>query len=252
MGTLRLLEAIRASGVRRRFYQASSSEMFGSAPAAAERADAVPPAQPVRRRQGVRLLVDGQLPRGLRAVRLQRHPVQPRVAATRRDVRDAQDHPGRRADQGRAAGQRCTSGNLDAKRDWGYARDYVEAMWLMLQQDEPDDFVIATGETHTVREFVELAFARVGTGLGTVRPDRPPLPPPLRGRRAARRPVQGVARSSDGGPPRGSRSSSGSWWTATSDSSRTRWPAGSSVSTGSGSRSHDFTCADRRALMRPT
>ena len=53
-------------------------------------------------------------------------------------------------------------GNLDAKRDWGYAKDYVKAMWLMLQQDEPEDFVISTGETHTVREFCELAFDRVG------------------------------------------------------------------------------------------
>jgi GDPmannose 4,6-dehydratase len=53
-------------------------------------------------------------------------------------------------------------GNLDAKRDWGYAGDYVEAMWLMLQQDEPDDYVVATGETHSVREFCELAFDRVG------------------------------------------------------------------------------------------
>jgi GDPmannose 4,6-dehydratase len=53
-------------------------------------------------------------------------------------------------------------GNLEAKRDWGYAPDYVEAMWLMLQADEPDDFVIATGETHTVREAVEIAFARQG------------------------------------------------------------------------------------------
>lgn len=53
-------------------------------------------------------------------------------------------------------------GNLDAKRDWGFAGDYVEAMWLMLQQDEPEDFVIATGETHSVREFVELAFWEVG------------------------------------------------------------------------------------------
>ena len=53
-------------------------------------------------------------------------------------------------------------GNLDAKRDWGFAGDYVEAMWLMLQQDEPEDFVIATGETHSVREFVELAFGEVG------------------------------------------------------------------------------------------
>jgi GDPmannose 4,6-dehydratase len=53
-------------------------------------------------------------------------------------------------------------GNLDAKRDWGYAGDYVEAMWLMMQQDEPDDYVIATGETHSVREFCELAFDHVG------------------------------------------------------------------------------------------
>jgi len=56
-------------------------------------------------------------------------------------------------------------GNLDAKRDWGFAGDYVEAMWLMLQQDEPDDLVIATGETHSVREFVELAFGEVGIGI---------------------------------------------------------------------------------------
>jgi len=55
-----------------------------------------------------------------------------------------------------------TLGNLDAKRDWGYAKDYVECMWLMLQQPEPDDFVIATGETHTVRRFVEMAFRVVG------------------------------------------------------------------------------------------
>jgi len=53
-------------------------------------------------------------------------------------------------------------GNLDAKRDWGYAKDYVEAMWLMLQQEQADDYVVATGETHTVREFCELAFARAG------------------------------------------------------------------------------------------
>jgi GDPmannose 4,6-dehydratase len=53
-------------------------------------------------------------------------------------------------------------GNLDAKRDWGYAKEYVEAMWLMLQQDEPDDFVIATNETHTIREFLEEAFGHVG------------------------------------------------------------------------------------------
>jgi GDPmannose 4,6-dehydratase len=58
--------------------------------------------------------------------------------------------------------QKLFLGNLDAKRDWGYARDYVEAMWLMLQQDRPDDYVVATGETHTVREFLEESFAYLG------------------------------------------------------------------------------------------
>ena len=57
-------------------------------------------------------------------------------------------------------------GNLESRRDWGHARDYVEAMWLMLQQDTPDDFVIASGETHSVREFVELAFAEIGVTIG--------------------------------------------------------------------------------------
>ena len=61
-------------------------------------------------------------------------------------------------------------GNLDAKRDWGFAGDYVEAMWLMLQQDEPDDYVLATGETHTVREFIEKAFKVVGTTIKWVGP----------------------------------------------------------------------------------
>lgn len=59
-------------------------------------------------------------------------------------------------------------GNLDAKRDWGHARDYVEAMWLMLQQDKPDDFVIASGETHSVKEFVEKSFRHVGVEIGYI------------------------------------------------------------------------------------
>src|SRR5262249_57054637 len=61
--------------------------------------------------------------------------------------------------------ERLYLGNLDAKRDWGHARDYVEGMWRILQQDEPDDYVLATGETHTVREFVELAFRHIGRPL---------------------------------------------------------------------------------------
>ncbi len=59
-------------------------------------------------------------------------------------------------------------GNLDAKRDWGHARDYIEAMWLMLQQDIPQDYVIATGESHSVREFVELAFKHIGREITLV------------------------------------------------------------------------------------
>ena len=76
-------------------------------------------------------------------------------------------------------------GNLEARRDWGYAGDYVEAMWLMLQQERPDDYVIATGEAHSVREFVELAFAEAGLDLAAPCRDRQPLFPPDRGRCAA-------------------------------------------------------------------
>ena len=78
-------------------------------------------------------------------------------------------------------------GNLDAERDWGYAKDYVEAMWLMLQQDEPDDYVIATGEAHSVRELVEVAFAHVGLDPEQARADRPALPAAGRGRAPDRR-----------------------------------------------------------------
>ena len=74
--------------------------------------------------------------------------------------------------------ERLYLGNLEARRDWGFAGDFVEAMWLILQQDQPDDFVIATGETRSVREFVEAAFSRGGPGLAEVRRDRPALLPP--------------------------------------------------------------------------
>ena len=84
-------------------------------------------------------------------------------------------------------------GNLDAKRDWGYAKDYVEAMWLMLQQDEPDDFVIATGETNTVRRCVEVAFDQAGIAVGGPRRHRRRVQAPRRGRPARRRLRQGRA-----------------------------------------------------------
>ena len=104
LGTLRLLEAVRQLNRSQpvKFYQASSSEMFGSAAAAAGARHAVPPPQPLRLRQALRPLADGQLPRGLRPVRLLGHPVQPREPPPRRVVRHPQDHPRRHPDQGRA------------------------------------------------------------------------------------------------------------------------------------------------------
>ena len=127
----------------------------------AEGDDAVLSALALRRRQALRLLDHGELPRSLRHVRLERHPVQPREPDPRRDLRDPQDHPRRRPYRGRA-GETLYLGNLEAKRDWGHARDYVEGMHRILQADKPDDFVLATGEMRSVREMVELSFAHVG------------------------------------------------------------------------------------------
>jgi GDPmannose 4,6-dehydratase len=92
---------------------------------------------------------------------LQRHPVQSREPHSRRDFVT------RKITRAVAAiehglQRRLFLGNLDARRDWGHARDYAEGMWLVVQQDDPDDYVLATGEAHSVREFVELAFAQVG------------------------------------------------------------------------------------------
>ena len=160
LGTLRLLEAIRESGLDKsvRFYQASSSEMFGGGQAAAERGDAVRAAQPVRVRQGVRPPARAELPRGVRHVHLPAgscSTTSRRAAAipfvTRKITRAA-------ARIKHGLEKKLYLGNLDAKRDWGFAGDYVEAMWLMLQQDKPDDYVIATGESHSVRECLDVAF----------------------------------------------------------------------------------------------
>ena len=120
---------------------------------AADRADALLSAQPLRRRQGLRPLHHRQLPRELRPVRRLRHPLQPREPAPRQGVRHPQDHRRRRPHQARPRTKKLRMGNLDAKRDWGFAGDYVRAMWLMLQQDKPDDYVIATGE-HPLRARV--------------------------------------------------------------------------------------------------
>ena len=161
-GTLRLLEAIREAGVHAALLPGLLLGDVRLRAAPAERGDPLPPPQPLRRRQGRRLLGDGQLPRGVRDVRratASSSTTSPRAAA--RPSSPARS-PGRSPGSRPGLQDRLYLGNLDAQRDWGYAKEYVEAMWLMLQADQPDDFVIATGETHSVRDAVEIAFARIG------------------------------------------------------------------------------------------
>jgi GDPmannose 4,6-dehydratase len=160
-GTVRLLEAIREAGVRPRFYQASSSEMFGAAPPPQNEETPFHPRSPygVAKVASYWATVNYREAYGLFAVNgiLFNHesPRRGETFVTRKITR---------AVARIAAGmqEKLYLGNLEAKRDWGYAPDYVEAMWMMLQADQPDDFVIATGETHSVREAVEIAFARKG------------------------------------------------------------------------------------------
>ncbi len=162
MGTARILEAIRRvdpKGIR--FYQAGSSEMFGSAPAPQSEATPFEPRSPYACAKVMAhyLCINHREAYGMFAVNgiLFNHE-SPRRGPTfvTRKVTQAvgrirhglQEH--------------LFLGNLDAKRDWGFAGDYVEAMWRMLQQDEPGDYVVATGESHSVREWVDRAFARAG------------------------------------------------------------------------------------------
>ncbi len=161
LGVTRMLDAVRLVDPDIRFYQASSSEMFGKVQEVPQTEDhpAVPPL-PVRRGQGLRPLDHGELPGELRPARLLGHPVQPR--SPRRGLEFVTRKISHTVAQIKLGhGGRAALGNLDAQRDWGFAGDYVEAMWLMLQQDEPDDYVVSTGETHPVREFCELAFGHV-------------------------------------------------------------------------------------------
>ena len=162
-GVTRVLEAIRQVDPAIRIYQASSSEMYG-------RVREVPqteltPFYP-RSPYGVSKVFGHYITVNYResygTVRGVRHPVQPRVAAPRPRVRDAQGDRRRRAHQARAGRTISALGNLDACRDWGFAGDYVRAMWLMLQQDKADDYVIATGVSHSVRQLVEIAFGHAG------------------------------------------------------------------------------------------
>lgn len=160
MGTVRILEAVRASGVATRFYQAGSSEMFGSVPPPQNELTPFHPRSPygVAKVFAHWITVNYREAHGLFACNgiLMNHesPRRGETFVTRKVTRAVARIKAGLQDK-------VYLGNLDARRDWGYAPEYVEAMWLMLQQDSPQDYVIATGEAHTVREFAELAFARV-------------------------------------------------------------------------------------------
>jgi GDPmannose 4,6-dehydratase len=161
-GTVRLLEAIREVGLQPRFYQASSSEMFGLVQEVPQ-TEKTPfyPRSPYgcAKAYSYWITVNYRESYGLHASNgiLFNHesPRRGETFVTRKITRAVA-----RIQAGLQ--QKLFLGNLDAKRDWGYAKEYVEAMWLMLQQAKPDDYVIATGQTHTIREFLEVAFAHAG------------------------------------------------------------------------------------------
>jgi GDPmannose 4,6-dehydratase len=161
LGTLRLLEAIRILGIadRTRFYQASTSELYGDVLEVPQR-ETTPfnPRSPyaVAKLYAYWITVNYRDAYGMHASNgiLFNHesPLRGETFVTRKITRAV-------AAIGRGLQKRLYLGNLNARRDWGHARDFVEGMWMMLQQDEPGDYVLATGEQHSVREFVERAFA---------------------------------------------------------------------------------------------
>ncbi len=164
LGTVRLLEAVRKTGVKTKFYQASSSEMYGSAPAPQNEQTVFEPRSPYavakvyaywlarNYREGYNLFASNGI--------LFNHesPRRGETFVTRKITRAA-------ARIRFGLQEKLYLGNLEAKRDWGYAPEYVEAMWLMLQPDSPGDYVIGTGEAHSVREFCEAAFREAGIEL---------------------------------------------------------------------------------------
>ena len=164
LGTVRLLEAVRKTGVKTKFYQASSSEMYGSAPAPQNEQSIFEPRSPYAAakvyaywlarnyREGYNLFASNGI--------LFNHesPRRGETFVTRKITRAV-------ARIRFGLQEKLYLGNLEARRDWGYAPEYVEAMWLMLQPDSSDDYVIGTGESHSVREFCELAFREAGIEL---------------------------------------------------------------------------------------
>ena len=163
VSTLRILDAIRESGVKTKFYQASTSELFGGLPDTAPQSEKTPfyPKSPygVAKLYSYWITVNYRESYDIFACNgiLFNHesPRRGETFVTRKITRAAAAiHLGMQ--------DKLYLGNLDAKRDWGHAKDYVEGMWRILQQDKPADFVLSMNETHTVREFVELAFAELG------------------------------------------------------------------------------------------
>jgi GDPmannose 4,6-dehydratase len=161
LGTLRLLEAVRNSDVDPKIYQAGSSEMFGSSPPPQNETTPFRPRSPyaVAKVAAHHICVEYREAYGMWISNgiLFNHesPRRGETFVTRKVTRAV-------ARIALGVQSELVLGNIDTKRDWGYAPEYVEMMWKMLQQDEPDDYVISTGESHTVREFVEEAFRQVG------------------------------------------------------------------------------------------
>lgn len=161
LGTIRILEAIRKSGIETKFYQASSSEMFGAAKPPQNENTPFEPRSPYaiakvysywitrNYREGYKLFASNGILFNHESSRRGETFVTRKISRALAAIK---------------AGKQSTLylGNLDARRDWGYAPEYVEAMWLMMQQAEPDDFVVGTGESHSVREFLDEAFGYAG------------------------------------------------------------------------------------------
>ncbi len=164
IGTTRILEAIRRSGINTRFYQASSSEMFGSTPPPQNEKTPFHPRSPyaaakvyaywmtVNCREGYNMFACNGILFNHESPRRGETFVTRKITRAVANIVAGKQH-------------KLYLGNLEASRDWGFAPEFIECQWLMLQQDEPDDYAIGTGETHSVREFVELAFNYAGIEL---------------------------------------------------------------------------------------
>ena len=166
MSTLKLLEAIRVNGGNCRYYQASTSELFGGLPETAPQNESTPfyPKSPygaaklysywitVNYRESYNMFTCNGILFNHESPRRGENFVTRKITLAIANIIAGNQ-------------EKLSLGNMNAKRDWGYAGDYVEGMWMMLQQDKPGDYVLATNETHTVREFVEAAFKELGISI---------------------------------------------------------------------------------------